>query len=45
MTDLDLQVELSLRLVVAAVLGALIGVEREYHGHPAPIRPGSRRRS
>jgi putative Mg2+ transporter-C (MgtC) family protein len=38
MTDLNLQLELALRLVVAAVLGALIGLEREYHDHPAGMR-------
>ena len=38
MTDLDLQLELALRLVVAAVLGAAIGLEREYHDHPAGMR-------
>jgi uncharacterized membrane protein YhiD involved in acid resistance len=29
MTDLNLQLELALRLVVAAILGAVIGHERE----------------
>ena len=38
MTDLNLQFELAARLVVAAMLGALIGLEREYHGHPAGMR-------
>jgi len=38
MTDLNLQLELALRLVVAAILGAVIGLEREYHGHPAGMR-------
>jgi putative Mg2+ transporter-C (MgtC) family protein len=38
MTDLDLQLELGLRLLVAAVLGALVGLEREYHDHPAGMR-------
>jgi putative Mg2+ transporter-C (MgtC) family protein len=38
MIDLTLQVDLSLRLVLAAVLGAMIGAEREIHGHPAGIR-------
>jgi len=37
-TDPNLQLELALRLVVAAVLGALIGLEREYHDHPAGMR-------
>ena len=36
--DLGLQIELALRLVVAAVLGALIGLEREIHTHPAGMR-------
>lgn len=38
MTDLDLQLDLAFRLIVAAVLGALIGLEREYHDHPAGMR-------
>ena len=38
MTDLDLQLELAFRLIVAAVLGAAIGIEREFHGHPAGMR-------
>jgi putative Mg2+ transporter-C (MgtC) family protein len=38
MIDLTLQLDLSLRLVLAAILGALIGGEREIHGHPAGIR-------
>lgn len=32
------QLDISLRLVVAAVLGAAIGVEREIHAHPAGMR-------
>jgi putative Mg2+ transporter-C (MgtC) family protein len=36
--DLALQLDLSVRLIVAAGLGALIGAEREIHGHPAGIR-------
>jgi len=36
--DVATQLDLSARLVVAAVLGALIGLEREIHGHPAGIR-------
>ncbi|HEY3523560.1 MAG TPA: MgtC/SapB family protein [Candidatus Limnocylindrales bacterium] len=36
--DLNLQLELSGRLIVAAVLGALIGLEREIHQHPAGMR-------
>jgi putative Mg2+ transporter-C (MgtC) family protein len=38
MTDLNLQLELALRLVVAAVLGALVGLERERRSHPAGMR-------
>jgi len=38
MIDLGVQLDLSLRLVLAAALGALIGAEREIHGHPAGIR-------
>ncbi|MDX2507937.1 MAG: MgtC/SapB family protein, partial [Desulfobacterales bacterium] len=30
--------EVLLRLVVAAVLGGLIGLEREFHGRPAGLR-------
>jgi putative Mg2+ transporter-C (MgtC) family protein len=33
-----LDVDLSVRLVVAALLGALVGLEREIHGHPAGMR-------
>ncbi len=36
--DLNLQLELSGRLIIAAVLGALIGLEREIHQHPAGMR-------
>src|SRR3954471_14090623 len=32
------QVEIAARLVLAAVLGALIGLEREMHAHPAGMR-------
>jgi putative Mg2+ transporter-C (MgtC) family protein len=32
------ELELVVRLIVAAVVGALIGVEREVHGHPAGMR-------
>jgi putative Mg2+ transporter-C (MgtC) family protein len=32
------QLEIAARLVLAAVLGALIGLEREVHAHPAGIR-------
>ena len=38
MIDIALQLDLSARLIVAAALGALIGAEREIHGHPAGIR-------
>jgi putative Mg2+ transporter-C (MgtC) family protein len=36
--DFALQVDLSVRLLLAALMGALIGVEREIHGHPAGMR-------
>jgi putative Mg2+ transporter-C (MgtC) family protein len=36
--DVSLQIELALRLLVAAALGAAIGVEREIHAHPAGMR-------
>jgi putative Mg2+ transporter-C (MgtC) family protein len=36
--DVNLQVDLSARLLIAAVLGALIGIEREIHEHPAGMR-------
>ena len=36
--NLALQVDLALRLVVAAVLGAVVGLEREIHDHPAGMR-------
>lgn len=35
---MTLDVDLGMRLIVAAVLGAGIGVEREVHGHPAGMR-------
>jgi len=38
MIDAALQLDLGLRLVVAAGLGGLIGAEREIHNHPAGIR-------
>jgi putative Mg2+ transporter-C (MgtC) family protein len=38
MIDLAVQLDLSLRLLLAAVLGAMIGAEREIHDHPAGIR-------
>jgi putative Mg2+ transporter-C (MgtC) family protein len=36
--DLALQLDLSLRLIVAAALGLSVGFEREIHGHPAGLR-------
>jgi putative Mg2+ transporter-C (MgtC) family protein len=36
--DLTLQADLAFRLVVASALGALIGLEREIHRHPAGMR-------
>jgi len=36
--DLVLQLDLSLRLIVAAALGLAVGFEREIHGHPAGLR-------
>jgi putative Mg2+ transporter-C (MgtC) family protein len=36
--DLALQVDLALRLLLSAVLGAVIGYEREIHDHPAGMR-------
>ena len=38
MFDASLQLDLALRLVVAAILGAAIGLERERHDHPAGMR-------
>jgi putative Mg2+ transporter-C (MgtC) family protein len=38
MNDFTLQADLSVRLLIAAALGAVIGVEREIHGHPAGMR-------
>jgi putative Mg2+ transporter-C (MgtC) family protein len=37
-TDLQSQIEPLLRLALAAVLGALVGFEREAHGRPAGLR-------
>lgn len=34
----DLQLEVVLRLALAMVLGAAVGIEREYRGHPAGLR-------
>jgi putative Mg2+ transporter-C (MgtC) family protein len=36
--DLGEQLDISIRLVVASVLGAAIGLERELHAHPAGMR-------
>jgi putative Mg2+ transporter-C (MgtC) family protein len=36
--DLALQLDVTLRLLLAAVLGAVIGFEREIHDHPAGMR-------
>lgn len=36
--DVALQLDLVVRLLVAAALGALIGLEREVHDHPAGMR-------
>jgi putative Mg2+ transporter-C (MgtC) family protein len=38
MGDVTLQLDLSARLVLAAVFGAAVGFERELHGHPAGMR-------
>ena len=38
MIDLSLQLDLSVRLIVAALLGLAVGFEREIHGHPAGLR-------
>jgi putative Mg2+ transporter-C (MgtC) family protein len=38
MTDLNVQLELAARLIVAAILGAAIGLERERRDHPAGMR-------
>ena len=37
-TDIPFQLDLLARLVVAALLGAGLGLEREVHGHPAGMR-------
>jgi len=37
-TDLQFQLDISTRLLVAAVFGAIVGVEREIHGHQAGMR-------
>jgi putative Mg2+ transporter-C (MgtC) family protein len=38
MLDVAVQFEFAARLIVAAALGAVVGAEREIHGHPAGIR-------
>ena len=37
-TDPQFQLDISMRMVVAAVFGAMIGLEREIHGHQAGVR-------
>lgn len=37
-TDLAFQLDVSLRMLAAAALGAGLGLEREVHGHPAGMR-------
>jgi putative Mg2+ transporter-C (MgtC) family protein len=37
-TDLTLQLDLTVRMLIAAALGAAIGFEREIHEHPAGMR-------
>jgi putative Mg2+ transporter-C (MgtC) family protein len=37
-TDLSFQLDISLRLLAAALFGAILGLEREVHGHPAGMR-------
>jgi putative Mg2+ transporter-C (MgtC) family protein len=36
--DLALQADLSVRMLIAAILGAAVGLEREIHDHPAGMR-------
>ena len=36
--DLTLQADLAVRMLIAAILGAAIGLEREIHEHPAGMR-------
>jgi putative Mg2+ transporter-C (MgtC) family protein len=38
MADLAFQVDVAIRLIISAVLGGVIGLEREIHGHPAGMR-------
>ena len=37
-SDIAFQLDLSLRLLIAAALGAAVGAERELHNHPAGMR-------
>lgn len=37
-TDLQFQLDVATRMLVAAVFGAMIGLEREVHGHQAGVR-------
>jgi uncharacterized membrane protein YhiD involved in acid resistance len=37
-TDINLELMMAVRLVLAAVAGAAIGLEREFHSHPAGMR-------
>jgi len=37
-TDLSFQADISLRLLAAAIFGAILGLEREIHGHQAGMR-------
>jgi putative Mg2+ transporter-C (MgtC) family protein len=37
-TDLAAQIDIVMRLVAAAVLGGVVGLERELHNHPAGMR-------
>ncbi len=37
-TDIGFQLDISLRMLAAAALGAGLGLEREIHGHPAGMR-------
>ncbi len=38
MLEAGLQVDVGIRLLVAAILGGVVGFEREIHGHPAGMR-------
>ena len=37
-TDLSFQIDILLRLLGAAIFGAVLGLEREIHGHQAGMR-------